>query len=84
MAGRHQRPERQHPLCRVANSATATGIGLGSKCCSGHLTNGNEQTTRATAASTRVSGDTLAQDQSGTISGTTLNHVPYVKTYEGT
>ena len=66
------------------NSATATGIGVGGECWSGHLTNGNEQTTCATLASAKVSGDTLTQEQSGTISGTTPDGVAYTGTYKGT
>ena len=66
------------------DSATATGIGVGGECWSGHLTNGNDQTTCATAASAKVSGDTLTQEQSGTISGTTPDHVAYTGTYQGT
>lgn len=66
------------------DSATATGIGVGGECWSGHLTNGNEQTTCATAASAKVSGDTLTQGQSGTISGTTPDGVAYTGTYQGT
>jgi hypothetical protein len=66
------------------NLATATGIGVGGECWTGRLTNGNEQTTCAIAANAKVAGDTLTQDQSGTISGTTPDHVAYTGTYKGT
>lgn len=66
------------------DSATATGIGVGGECWNGHLTNGNEQITCATAASAKISGDTLTQEQSGTISGTTPDGVAYTGTYKGT